>query len=185
MDCPRLDSSVSSTLEEGFVPPPTLLPNHGKSLYSLLIFVYSSLLLVCSDSLSAFSSSNSLLKLYFLLADCYDYFDGTTRNNHEDLLSSGSKSPASHSFPIRSKPRKGQLLSNTSSSFNRQSTNMISKDKARLSLYNTNVRRSWHLYTSYYTDSLPLTRISSTFESAASSHTLSMDDINDAQVEFS
>lgn len=178
MDSPKVDSPVSSTFEDDFAPPPALFRSHSKSLSNLLISVNSSLLLVCSESFSAFSSSDSLLESNSPFADCYDYFDGVPTKNSGNLLSGGSK--IGFSFPNSSVH--GQQQSGSGTPYNGQTT----KNKARLTLARPNVRPTQHMAISSPTISSPLTGLpSSTFESASYSNSLPLDVINDTPVEFS
>lgn len=177
-DISKLDSPVSSTFEDDFAPPPTLFRNHSKSLSSLLLSVHSSLLLVCSESFSAFSSSDSLLETYSPFADCYEYFDSVSTNNSGNLLSGGTKSTTGYAFPANGH----QFHSGNNTPFT-QNSNQASKNKARLSWGRTN--RLGQQFLSSPTISSPLTGITAaTFESAHSNNTL-MDVINDSEVEFS
>lgn len=182
LDYPRLDLPVSLAFEDDFAPPPTLFRNHSKSLSNLLmISVHSSLLLVCSESFSAFSLSDSLLESCSPFAD-YDYFDGTTMNNSGNLLSSALLS--SYSFPTS----QTQLASTpfAPSIATPFSGPLPSKNKARLTLARPGGRSSQHLSISSPTVSSPLTGMpSSTFELTNSTHTISLDVINDSEVEFS
>lgn len=167
-DFPKLDSPVSSTFEDDFAPPPTLFRNHSKSLSSLLISVHSSLLLVCSESFSAFSSSDSLLESYSPFADCYDYFDGAPTNSPGNFLSGGANSSTGYAFPASGHP------GNTTGFV--QNSNPLSKSKAPVSWGRTN--RPNQLFVSSPTISSPLSGI------LPPNHSI-MDTINDSEIEYS
>lgn len=168
MSSPKPDSPVLTTFDhDDFAPPPvpTLFRTHSSSLSSLLVSVHSSQLLVCSESFSAFSSTDSLLlDSYSHFVDSSDYFDATPSNSGNLLASS-----ASFSFPKAATP--GFSASN----------------KARLTLARPSARPAISMALSSPTVSSPLsTTPASAFESSASNNTLlMMDDINDAPVDFS
>lgn len=175
-DFPKFDSPISSTFEDDFAPPPTLFRNHSKSLSSLLISIHSSLLLVCSESFSAFSSSDSLLETYSPFADCYDYFDGGSTNNSGNLHSEGAHPSPGYEFPANHHIHMG-----INSPFS-QNTNQMSKSRVRLNLGRSN--RPSQPFISSPTISSPLTGMASIFDSEPSNH-LALDVINDSEVEYS
>lgn len=158
-----------SHIGDDFAPPPALFREYSKSLSVLLNSAHSSPLLVCSESYSSFSSSESLVDSPF--ADS-DYFDGATANSAGSKLFSFPTSKSQYSFP-------------SSNPMNNNSN--TSRNKAVLTLrVNNHTPRSHHLALSSPTTSSPLTSTpTSTFESGGSNQTLSvMDAINDTPVDF-
>lgn len=194
-DCQRLDLPVSLAFEDDFAPPPTLFRKHSKSLSSSLILVHLSLLLVCLESFSAFSLSDSLLELCSPFAD-YDYFDGAANSGNFAANLSSYSFPGTTASAMSISANSGGNVSgysNANSGFTStpfstpfgNSTPFNSKNKARLTLARPN-RASQHLLISSPTVSSPLTGVpSSTFESTNSTSTIAMDVINDSEVEFS